>query len=164
MRLSEIFSRVCFPTPAERKQDGLEKLDSRMSWLRLDKFEILLENEMAKAEHQGRNPEPVKVELNFRNLKPSDITAAVMKDNAGLEYLQWLAEDCRAQLTFEVTSVKSRPFFSQSDKDPAEYARITITLDMNKPYADSRVVLADGSPAYQSARTPQPPAPGKNTT
>jgi hypothetical protein len=86
----------------------------------------------------------------FRDLAPEDITAEVLEESGSLEGLQFLAEDAEAQLVFEVTGVKDRSWFWREEKDKPPYAKVTVTFDFSKTYADSRIVLADG------AQTPPP--------
>lgn len=143
MSLSDIFSRAFFRSPEERKAADLEKLQRKLDWLAEYRLEMMLEDEMDRADARDAHPKPVQVEMTFRNLAPADITESVLAENDSLEFLYCLAEEAEAKLTVEVTAVKSRPFFWQDEKESAPYARFTITIDPNRPYAESSLLLAE---------------------
>lgn len=152
MSLSDIFSRAFFRSPEERKADDLEKLKRKLTWLaEEDRLGIMLENAMEKSDARDGMPPPVKIELVFKNLVPTDITAEVLDSNPGFAYLQYLARDAEARLVIEVTAEKQRPYFWQDGKDTAVCARLTITIDLNLPYDDSRILLTEVAAAKEPA-------------
>jgi hypothetical protein len=160
MSLSDIFSGACFKSPEARKAADFKKLGRKLAQLADYRLEIMVEDAFEKADARDGKPEPVKVEMVFRHLKPEDITEARLDRNGGLDFLHYLAEDVEAKLTLEVTPVISRPFFWQSDKDVFTYAKLTITLDPNRPYSESRILLAAGAAAQSPAASCPPPIPG----
>ncbi|MEZ0226044.1 MAG: hypothetical protein ACAH83_15930 [Alphaproteobacteria bacterium] len=147
MSLREIFSRVFFRSPQERKEADLLKLQRKLARLMEDdRLGLMLENAMATAEARDGEPLPVKIEMVFKNLSPSDITAKVLENSHGFAYMQFVAEDAEAKLTFEVTEQKQRPYFWRDGENPAIYAKVTITIDLNQPYDESRIMLAEKAP------------------
>jgi hypothetical protein len=154
MSLRNIFSRAFFRSPQERKEADLVKLQRKLDWLAEDdRLGIMLENAMEKAEARDGMPPPVKIEMVFKNLVPTDITADVLESNPGFGYLQFVAEDAEAQLTLEVTAQKQRRYFWQDGKGPEVCAKVTITVDLNRPYDESRIILA------KAAKTPMSSGP-----
>lgn len=162
MNLSDIFLRAFFRSPEERKAADLAKLQRRLTWLAEDdRLGTMLENAMENAEARDGMARPVKIEMVFKNLVPSDITAEVLDKTHGFAYLQYLAEDAEAKLVLEVTAQKRRPYFWQDEKDLADYTKLSITIDLNQPYCDSRILLAAGAEAKEPATSFTPPrAPG----
>jgi hypothetical protein len=162
MSLSDIFSGAFFRTPEERKATDLIKFQRKLEWLAQDdRVGVMLENEMGRADATDGQPRPVKIEMVFKNLVPADITAEMLAGNPGFAYLQFLAEDAEAKLTFEVTAQKQRPYFWQDGKDAADCAKVTIIIDLNQPHDASRIFLAEAA----AVKAPAPlAAPGHSDT
>ncbi|TAL36877.1 MAG: hypothetical protein EPN97_06080 [Alphaproteobacteria bacterium] len=143
MSLKDIFARAFFRSPEEAKAVDLEKLQRRLTRLMHNTLDMMLEDEMDRADGKQRPPQPVTVEMVFKNLAPQDITEGVLEKNHALDYLHYLAKEAEAKLTVAVTAEKKRAYFWQDEKNAAPCARLTITIDLGRPYAESRILLAE---------------------
>jgi hypothetical protein len=157
MRLSDIFSLSCFRSPEERKAADLDKLGRRLRALGQDRLETMLENEMERADLNDREPSPVRIDMVFRNLQPRDITRDALRHSGGVEFLEFLAEDVDAKLAMTVTPETIRPLFGLGAATTG--ARLSIVVDLSRPWAESVVSLGDDSGAVNSPAAPAPPKP-----
>lgn len=159
MALGNIFSTFSKKTPEQKKAAELAGFSNEMERI-IPTMDEWLEEEADRLERlriaDPELPETLPVfrgDYPLTQFSPLEVTPKLLEGVEGMKLLRELAQDLDGQLLVEVgAAMPEKPLFGEAS--PYAHAVVRISIDLNKPFSESRYVTLDVQP---------PPAPEKTS-